>query len=287
MLKITAAGGHSNYVKITDAATGEDVGKALALKAMDISIHGGKVIEATAQILILEPDLECEKFDWSTKHPVSGTFAPLAALDFRDGTRVTFREDGAPIIQPPAPAGEPQTVTLKLDFDARHFLLSAAHSMFGEDVPAPGDDVTAEEMSEAIAFHLRLKETAVSPELAVDLGADAGELKNADGEPVPVKEAGFWNVLRPATITDDLGGVFSALERDWKAPAAPTGPADRAVTIRASVEGFSADTTPGPDGACVGLLPTTLDKALDFASEYLGAGQVTGEVVSEAASTSI
>ncbi|MBK4723446.1 hypothetical protein JJL56_31845 [Azospirillum sp. YIM DDC1] len=203
----------------------------------------------------------------------------LGLLDPADPERyaAVMREIGAVALKA---AGEPevQTVSLKLDFDPRSMLHAVAKSLFGDDVPAPGEDVTIEEMSEAIAFHLRLKAMQIPADLAAGLVTEP--LTGLDGKPVEVKPLSFWTALRPARIEGaHLDATVAGLEQGWTTggTAALAGGPDAEVTIRRTGASYTADTGPASDDTCVGLTATTLDRAFDFAREYLTVGTVSGD----------
>ncbi|WP_454021192.1 hypothetical protein [Azospirillum sp. Marseille-Q6669] len=205
----------------------------------------------------------------------------LGLLDPADPERyaAVMREIGAVALKA---AGEPEdrnvTMTLKLDFEPRSMLHAVAKSLFGDDVPAPGEDVTIEVMSEAIAFHLRLKATQIPPDLAAGLATEP--LTGLDGQPVEVKPLSFWTALRPARIDGaDLDAMVAGLERGWASGGKATlaGGPDAEVTIRRTGASFTADTGPASDGTCVGLTATTLDRAFAFAREYLTTGSMPGD----------
>ncbi|MGR0185455.1 hypothetical protein [Azospirillum aestuarii] len=265
----------------------------------------------------------------------------LGLLDPADPERyaAVMREIGAVALKA---AGEPEdrnvTMTLKLDLEPRSMLLAVAKTLFGDDVPAPGEDVTIEEMSEAIAFHLRLKTTQIPADLAAGLATEPPT--GSDGQPVEVKPLSFWTALRPARIEGaDLDAMVAGLERGWTSGGTATlagGPeteihvaaladgrfhlalgrhsqvghidsvmsaaeamlADprgglfsepraehlfdgsqmlRYVTLRRTGTSYTADTCPAGDGSRVGLLATTMGKALAFAREFLASGRVSGD----------
>ncbi|CAO3439437.1 hypothetical protein [Azospirillum argentinense] len=265
----------------------------------------------------------------------------LGLLDPADPERyaAVMREIGAVALKA---AGEPEnqtvTMTLKLEFDPRSMLQAVAKCLFGDDVPAPGEDVTTEEMIEAIAFHLRLKATQIPTDLAAGFATEP--LTGPDGQPVEVKPLSFWTALRPARIEGaDLDSMVAGLEQGWTSGGTATlagGPdaeihiaaladgrfhlalgrhsqfghidsimsaaeamlADpqggvfsepvaerlfdgsrmlRYVTLRRTGTSYTADTCPAGDGSRVGLLATTLEKALAFARDFLTNGEISSD----------
>ncbi|MGY0793100.1 hypothetical protein ACW7BJ_27350 [Azospirillum argentinense] len=265
----------------------------------------------------------------------------LLLLDPADPERyaAVMREIGAVALKA---AGEPEdrtvTMTLKLDFEPRSMLQAVAKCLFGDDVPAPSEDVTTEEMIEAIAFHLRLKATQIPADLAAGFATEP--LTGPDGQLVEVKPLSFWTALRPARIEGaDLDTMVAGLEQGWTSGGTATlagGPdteihvaaladgrfhlalgrhsqfghidsimsaaeamlADpqggifsepvaerlfdgsrmlRYVTLRRTGTSYTADTCPAGDGSRVGLLATTLEKALAFARDFLTNGEISSD----------
>ncbi|NUB14322.1 hypothetical protein GAY28_17565 [Azospirillum brasilense] len=163
----------------------------------------------------------------------------LGLLDPADPERyaAVMREIGTVALKA---AGEPevQTVSLKLEFDPRSMLQAVAKSLFGDEVPTPGEDVTTEEMIEAIAFHLRLKAMSIPPDLAAGLATEP--LTGPDGHPVEVKPLSFWTALRPARIEGaDLEATLAGLERGWATgdTAALAGGPDAEIHVAALADG--------------------------------------------------
>lgn len=190
-IRIVNTKGHPAYTKILSAATDEDLSRLVPISGVTIRNTLDR-ITASLEINTVFTDLVPDEAGWLVRHPVSGQLEPLAALEFADGTFVTF-EDGVPKVIPGPP---PERVTLKLDLDVKGMLRQAAVEMFGDDVPLPPRDATAEEMVNAIAFHLRLR-AAVIPESTV---AAYTRLINTDGTPRDVLPADFWIVLRPESV---------------------------------------------------------------------------------------
>ncbi len=111
MIRFVNDSGIGHDTRIVDAETGEDLTKTLAIE------YGGKVtignrVTAELSICFMAIDVTAETTIWKTKHPVSGDYVDLAAMEFRDGTRVEFAEDGSPAVktgaaQPPRPQDRP------------------------------------------------------------------------------------------------------------------------------------------------------------------------------------
>lgn len=163
----------------------------------------------------------------------------LGLLDPADPERyaAVMREIGAVALKA---AGEPevQTVSLKLEFDPRSMLQAVAKCLFGDDVPAPSEDVTTEEMIEAIAFHLRLKATQIPADLAAGFATEP--LTGPDGQLVEVKPLSFWTALRPARIEGaDLDTIVAGLEQGWTSGGTATlaGGPDTEIHVAALADG--------------------------------------------------
>jgi len=106
MYQLTATGGQSDTLVITDLSTGAVV-KNPALTAVDVRFRSGHPILATGTVEVIRPDLEVSSFDWLTRHPITDKLTALAALEFRDGARIEFQDNGAPVVMPAASAHEP------------------------------------------------------------------------------------------------------------------------------------------------------------------------------------
>lgn len=201
MYRITATDGQSSdTLVITDLSTGTVV-KNPALTDVDVRFRTGHPIIANGTVEVIRPDLEVMSFDWLTRHPITDQLAPLAAMEFRDGARIEFQDNGAPVVKPAASAGEPptvttrsETVTMTLNFEAPDLLHSVAKALFGDDVPAPAADLTTLEMSEVIAFQLRRR--------ATNAGASLDD---------------FWSVLR----SDGIGSHAAPKGMVWVGDLGP------------------------------------------------------------------
>lgn len=98
MIRFINKDGNGFSTEIENAETGENLAKLLAIS------HGAKIILGQQVIAEVEPffaaaDITASKTNWVTKHPLMDSWLPLAAMEFRDGTRVEFAEDGTPSIK--------------------------------------------------------------------------------------------------------------------------------------------------------------------------------------------
>jgi len=100
MLRFISEDGSFLGVRVENAETGEDLTKSLSI------MHGAQItmdlpdVTARVELCVVQADAVAGRTDWLTKHPIDGAFKPLAAIEFRDGTRVEFAEDGTPRIAP-------------------------------------------------------------------------------------------------------------------------------------------------------------------------------------------
>ncbi|MBX3536437.1 MAG: hypothetical protein KF735_02265 [Chelatococcus sp.] len=101
MIRFVCENGVGHTTKILNAETGEDLYNVLAIN-YGVTITIGHMVTAQAEISMLGADVTAEKTEFFTKHPLTGKYLPLAALEFRDGTRVEFAEDGTPRVLTPA-----------------------------------------------------------------------------------------------------------------------------------------------------------------------------------------
>lgn len=95
MIKIISENGCGRSARIVDAETGADLTATLAIE------YGGKItlgetIKAELSLLLVRADIGIDKVDWLTKHPLTEEYVPVAAIEFRDGTRVELSSTSAP-----------------------------------------------------------------------------------------------------------------------------------------------------------------------------------------------
>jgi hypothetical protein len=93
-------------LRILDAETGEDISKKFAI-AYGGTVKLDQMVTAQVELLTVELDVVAEQTIWGTKHPLSGEFTPIRAIEFHDGTRVDFANDGTPAVTPLEPCTEP------------------------------------------------------------------------------------------------------------------------------------------------------------------------------------
>jgi hypothetical protein len=97
MLRIVSEDGIGHGVKILDSKTGQNLAEVLAV-GYGGTITIGQEITAQLPLAILHVDTKLTSAEWVTKHPISEKLAPLAAMEFRDGTRVEFPQSGLPVV---------------------------------------------------------------------------------------------------------------------------------------------------------------------------------------------
>jgi len=97
MIRFRSEDGTGVLATITDAETGADIQKMLGIE-YGATITLGHVVTAECKLSMVEVDVVAQQTTFATKHPVSGRFEPVRAIEFRDGTRVEIAEDGTPSI---------------------------------------------------------------------------------------------------------------------------------------------------------------------------------------------
>lgn len=101
MSHLKIVGGPNPFnIRLLDSETGQELNKTLAIQAMTLSIDANDqaIPHVEARLSIVELDLEIGAVQWHTKHPYGG-YAPIAAIEFQDGTRVEFPADGTPVVK--------------------------------------------------------------------------------------------------------------------------------------------------------------------------------------------
>jgi hypothetical protein len=101
MIRFISKGGLGSHTQLVDAESGADLSKVLAVE-YGATIELGNIVKATCRIAVCEVDLLAGKTEFLTKHPVSGEYLAVAAIEFRDGTRVEMAEDGTPSVKVPS-----------------------------------------------------------------------------------------------------------------------------------------------------------------------------------------
>jgi hypothetical protein len=97
MLRFENATGIGHDTKITDGKTGDDITRMLAIER-GATFEIGEIVTCHAKLAVFAIDLAPEKTIFETRHPVTGAYLPVAAIEFRDGTRVEIAEDGTPTV---------------------------------------------------------------------------------------------------------------------------------------------------------------------------------------------
>lgn len=97
MLRFENATGIGRDTKVTDANTGNDVQKVLAIE-YGATFEIADIVKCRATIAMVALDITPDKTVFETKHPITGEYCPVAAIEFRDGTRVEIAEDGTPTV---------------------------------------------------------------------------------------------------------------------------------------------------------------------------------------------
>ena len=100
MIRFVCKDGIGYGTQMFNAETGEDISKILAV-SYGAQITIGELVEAKAQLAMVGIDITAHRTVWETKHPLSNEYLPLAAIEFRDGVRVEFAEDGTPSVAVP------------------------------------------------------------------------------------------------------------------------------------------------------------------------------------------
>ncbi|MTK13707.1 MAG: hypothetical protein F8N39_17060 [Clostridiaceae bacterium] len=95
MIRFVNDTGTGYKTRILDAETGKDISAALCVE-YGARITVGEVVSAEATILMVQTDITADQTTWMTKHPVTGSLAPVRAIEFQDGSRIDFSEDGTP-----------------------------------------------------------------------------------------------------------------------------------------------------------------------------------------------
>lgn len=98
MLRFENATGISNDTRIVDAKTGDDITKVLAIESVTLDLKAREPVACRAKLSFIALDLAPDKTVFETVHPVTGGYLPVAAIEFRDGTRVEIAEDGTPTV---------------------------------------------------------------------------------------------------------------------------------------------------------------------------------------------
>lgn len=95
MIRFVNETGIGRTTEILNADTGENLTRSLSI-GYGGTITIGKRITAELPLAAMVINVTASKTAWKTKNPISGCHEELAALEFRDGTRVEFAADGTP-----------------------------------------------------------------------------------------------------------------------------------------------------------------------------------------------
>lgn len=99
MIRFISKHGIGNSTQILDAETGEDLQKIIAVK-YGATIEIGQMVSAKCELMMCEIDMVANKTVFTTRHPISRDYLPVAAIEFRDGVRIEIAEDGTPSVRP-------------------------------------------------------------------------------------------------------------------------------------------------------------------------------------------
>lgn len=98
MIRFICKGGIGRETEILDAETGADISKIVAIE-YGAKIEIGEMVTAECRLSMIEAEIVAGVTTFITKHPVDQQYRPVAAIEFRDGVRVVFAEDGTPSIE--------------------------------------------------------------------------------------------------------------------------------------------------------------------------------------------
>lgn len=105
MIKFTNLNGISSHTKITNAETGENLGKVLAISYGAKIEIGREIVTAECELSMMRFELVAGKTEFRTLNPASQRHEAVRAIEFRDGTPVKIAEDGTPsVVAPGGPA---------------------------------------------------------------------------------------------------------------------------------------------------------------------------------------
>lgn len=105
MLKITI-GPTPSDAKVECASTGEDLTKMVPIKDVFLTASAGALATARLYVDTMEVTTDAGNIQWQMRHPVHGTAADIAVVEFKDGTRVCFvTETGKPRLEVPDSVG--------------------------------------------------------------------------------------------------------------------------------------------------------------------------------------
>ena len=97
MIRFVSKNGMGNSTHLIDAKTGADLKNLLTVE-YGATIEIGELVTATCRLAMIELDMVAGKTEFLTKHPISGHYLPVAAIEFRDDVRVEISQDGTPSV---------------------------------------------------------------------------------------------------------------------------------------------------------------------------------------------
>lgn len=104
MLRIVSEEGTGAGTRFIDTETGKDVSDMVPV-AFGATVTIGELVTAQCELLMPRLDVVAAKTEFVTHHPVTKSLAPVAAIEFRDGWRIDFMEDGTPRLRQQTPTG--------------------------------------------------------------------------------------------------------------------------------------------------------------------------------------
>ena len=81
--------------QLIDIESGEDVMNKFAIESLTYEIQANDIPIVTARLYAFETDVQAN-VRWQMFNPIAGEYEEMAALEFRDGGRVEFDENGRP-----------------------------------------------------------------------------------------------------------------------------------------------------------------------------------------------
>ncbi len=98
MLRIVSEDGVGRGTRFIDTETGEDVSKMVPI-SFGATVTIGEVVTAKCELAITPIDIAVGQTDFLAAHPITKKLEPVASIEFRDGWRIVFLEDGTPRVQ--------------------------------------------------------------------------------------------------------------------------------------------------------------------------------------------
>lgn len=97
MIRFVCKDGLGSSTTLLDAETGADISKILFVR-YGVKIEIGEMVKAECELEMIEADIVAGITTFLMKHPISRQHKPVAAIEFRDGIRIVFAEDGTPSV---------------------------------------------------------------------------------------------------------------------------------------------------------------------------------------------